>query len=86
MIDIKEITPGKSYGCKYRLVTMLDKAGKPVPMQPKDIAGPGTYEGFGILVKRDVENKIVELYDRDVERNFFVPFDDIWDVDEIEWT
>lgn len=86
MINIEQIKVGESYGCKYRITTMLDNSGKPVPVTPTDIAGPGVYEGFGILVKRDLENRKVELHDQDLDRNFVVPFDDIWDIDEIEWT
>jgi hypothetical protein len=85
-MDIKDIIPGNSYGCKFRITTMLNELGHPVAEDEKlAIKGPGRYEAFGILVRRDSTNQLVEVYDDDMKRNFVVHWDDIWDVDDIEW-
>lgn len=65
MIDIKDITPGESYACRFRL---------------------GEYESLGILLVRDMDQSIVKLKDTKTNMEFIVPFSNIWDVDEIEWT
>lgn len=85
-MDIRDIIPGNSYGCKFRITTMLNELGHPVAEDEKlAIKGPGRYESFGILVRRDNEKQLVEVYDDDIKRNFVVHWDDIWDIDEIEW-
>tara|TARA_B110000977_G_scaffold5187_1_gene7417 strand:+ start:620 stop:760 length:141 start_codon:yes stop_codon:yes gene_type:complete len=33
MIDIKDITLGASYACRFRVVTMLDETGNPAQLQ-----------------------------------------------------
>lgn len=86
MIAIEDITPGGSYGCKFKVTTMLDDMGRPAPnLSDVPIRGPGEYEGFGVLVKRDLESKHVELYDTTARKNFVVSFDNIWDIDTVEW-
>jgi hypothetical protein len=44
------------------------------------------YEGLGILVQRDTEKRLVKVQDEKSSKEFVVSFDDIWDVDEVEWT
>jgi hypothetical protein len=86
MIDIKEITPGNSYGCKFRVETMMDTMGRPAPnLSDVPLQGIGKYEGFGILMQRDLKKELVKLQDKASKKEFVVPFHDIWDVDEIEW-
>ena len=86
MIDIRDITPGKSYACKFKTTTMLDTMGRPAPnLSDVPLKGPGLYEGFGILMQRDTEKELVKLVDDKSKREFVVPFEDIWDVDEVEW-
>ena len=85
-MEIKDIIPGNSYGCQFRITTMLNELGHPVAEEEKlAIKGPGRYESFGVLVKRDSEKQLVEVYDDEIKRNFVVHWDDIWDIDEIEW-
>jgi hypothetical protein len=87
MIDITEITPGKSYACKFKVETMLDTFGRPAPnLSDTPLKGPGIYEGLGILTQRDMESRLVGLIDEKSKKEFVVSFDDIWDVDEVEWT
>jgi hypothetical protein len=87
MIDIRDITPGESYACKFRVQTMLDTLGRPAPnLSDVPLQGIGTYEGFGVLHTRDTDQELVELKDEKSGKMFVVPFDDIWDVDTVEWT
>ena len=87
MIDIKDITPGESYACKFRVETMLDTLGRPAPnLSDTPLKGPGTYESIGILMQRDVEQQLVLLKDQSSSKQFVVSFDNIWDIDTIEWT
>ena len=85
-MKIEDITPGKSYGCKFRVTTMLDTYGRIPGLSDTPLKGPGEYEGFGILQKRDSKSRMVELYDTEARKEFVVSFDDIWDVDEVEYT
>jgi len=86
MIKIEDIVPGKSYACKYKVETMLDEFGRPYNMSDAPLKGTGVWEGVGILEQRDLEKRLVRLRDRDYKINqFVVSFDDIWDIDEIEW-
>lgn len=85
MVDIKDITVGKSYGCKFRVETMLDEYGRIPGLSDTPLKGPGEYEGFGILMQRDTKKELVKLQDQKSKKEFIVPFADIWDVDEIEW-
>jgi len=87
MIDILDVEPGKSYGCYFRVETMLDTMGRPAPnLSDVPLKGPGTYESFGILVERDVNSRLVRVKDESSRKTFTVSFDDLWDIDLIEWT
>ena len=86
MMDIREITPGNSYACKFKVKTMLDTLGRPAPnLSDTPLKGEGMYEGIGVLMQRDTEQELVMLKDEKSSKEFVVPFSDIWDVDEIEW-
>jgi len=86
MIKIEDITPGKSYACKFRTTTMLDDLGRPAPnLSDVPLKGPGVYEGFGVLTTRDLDSRLVKLIDEKSSKEFTVSFDDIWDVDTVEW-
>ena len=86
MIDIENIVPGNSYACKFRVETMLDTFGRIPGLSDTPLKGVGTYEGIGILMQRDTENRLVKLKDEKSSKEFVVSFDDIWEVDEIEWS
>ena len=63
MYNIEDIEPGKSYGCKFKVTTMLDTFGRPPGLSDTPLKGPGLYESFGIIQVRDLEAKQVERYD-----------------------
>lgn len=86
-IAIEDITPGESYACKFRVETMLDTLGRPAPnLSDVPVKGVGMYEGLGVLMQRDTEQRLVKLQDQKSSKEFVVSFDDIWDIDVIEWT
>ena len=86
MISIEDITPGKSYACKFRVETMLDTFGRVPGLSDTPLKGVGTYEGLGVLMQRDTDKRLVKLQDEKSKKEFVVSFDDIWDVDEVEWS
>lgn len=86
MIDIMDIVPGNSYACKFKVETMLDTLGRPAPnLSDTPLKGPGVYEGFGVLMQRDKDQRLVRLKDDSSGKEFVCSFDDIWDIDEVEW-
>ena len=95
MIDIEDIIVGESYACKFRVKTMLDELGRPAPnltdtplkgVGNYEGMGVGNYEGIGVLMQRDPEQRIVKLRDEKSSKEFVVAYEDIWDVDVVEWT
>ena len=86
MIKIEDVKPGQSYACKFRVECMLDTFGRPHPnLSDTPLKGVGTYEGLGVLMSRDMKSRLVELEDEKSKKKFVVPFDDIWDIDTVEW-
>lgn len=86
MIKIENITPGNSYACKFKVKTMLDDLGRPAPnLSDRPLVGEKMYEGIGILMQRDTEKRLVKLKDEKSKKEFVVTFDDIWDIDDIDW-
>ena len=86
MIDIRDVEVGKSYACKFRATVMLDELGRPAPnLSDVPLAGPGEYESLGVIKVRDTEQELVELEDTKTSRTFVVPWEDIWDIDTVEW-
>jgi hypothetical protein len=85
-MDIKEITVGKSYACKFKVETMLDTLGRPAPnLSDVPIKGKGLYESIGVIEIRDMEKEMVQVVDEKTSKKFVVPFADIWDIDEAEF-
>ena len=85
-MDIKEITIGKSYACKFKVETMLDTLGRPAPnLSDVPIKGKGLYESIGVIEIRDMEKEMVQVVDEKTSKKFVVPFADIWDIDEAEF-
>lgn len=90
-MDIRDIPTGESWGCRFRTTVFLDDAGKPVTAQNLQLGQahpgePGVYESIGIIQVRDLERELVQLQDIETFNQYTVSFDDIWDVDTIEWT
>tara|TARA_B110000977_G_scaffold174716_1_gene228841 strand:+ start:2037 stop:2321 length:285 start_codon:yes stop_codon:yes gene_type:complete len=86
MIDIEDINPGKSYACKFRVKTMLDEHGHPAPnLTDTPLKGVGDYEGLGVLMQRDTEQRLVKLKDQKSSKEFVIAYEDIWDVDVVDW-
>ena len=85
MIDIRDITPGESYACRFRVETMLDVLGRPAPnLSDQPLKGPGVYESFGFLKQRDTVKELVIIVDEATKREFVVKFEDLWDIDTVE--
>jgi hypothetical protein len=88
MIDIREITVGESYGCKFRVKNVpLDEFGRlggMMSLADLPIAKYGDYEGFGFLKQRDTEQQLVVVVDEKTDKEFVCAYDDIWDVDEVK--
>jgi len=85
MIKIEDIEPGKSYAAKFKVETMLDTYGRIPGLSDTPLKGVGVYEGLGVLLARDTDQRLVELQDEKSKKKFVVSFDDIWDVDTIDW-
>ena len=86
MIDIEDITPGESYACKFRVKTMLDEHDRPAPnLTDTPLKGVGDYEGLGVLMQRDTEQRLVKLKDQKSSKEFVVGYNDIWEIDTVDW-
>ena len=85
MIDIRDVEVGKSYACKFKVEHMLDTFGRIPGLSDTPLQGLGWYEGFGVLVQRDSEKELVKVLDEKSNKEFVVPFDQIWDVDVAEY-
>jgi len=84
VIDIREVTPGKSYGCRFRVYLLVgdDDSIPEVASEPSE--DTEVYENIGYLKQRDLEQELVVVIDSTNGLEFVVPFKDIWDVDDIE--
>jgi len=85
-MKIDDLLPGETYACKFKVKTMLDKQGIPVTENPKDLGGPGFYEGFGIISVRDLNSRCVTVYDYNIDQSFNLNESQIWDIDQVQWT
>lgn len=81
----EDIEPGKPYGCKFKTVTMLDEFGRPPGLSDVPLKGPGEYEGFGFIEIRDLEGRKFKIKDEKSKKYFIVDFEDVWDIDTVEW-
>ena len=85
MIKIQDVKAGKSYACKFKTEQVLDEFGRIPGLSDTPIKGLGWYEGFGELMQRDSEKQLVKILDEKSKKEFVVPFDQIWDVDVVEY-
>lgn len=84
MIKPEDITPGKSYACKFKAEMMLDIYGRPPGLSDTPLKGPGWYEGFGLIQTRDSVAKLFEIIDQESNKKMIVPWEQCWDIDEAE--
>lgn len=64
---------------------MLDENNKPITNPDTPLKGPGIYESIGIIQLRDNEKQLVKLVDKITKIEFIISYDNIWDIDEVEW-
>ena len=92
-MEITDMKSGQSYGCRFRVTTFIDENSKPrstkhlKPNETVKDAKPGEYTGFGAISKRDINSQLLEIVD--LENPGFtwtVSWNDVWDIDTIEWT
>lgn len=79
----QDIAPGQSYGCKFKLDTVLDELDNPVTDQKQTKHHAGIYTGFGVIRTRDLEQQLFLIVDLELGEEFVVPWQDTWDIDEI---
>lgn len=96
-MEIEDIQVGKSYGCKFKVRTLFDGVGNRLDTKnigfgeitkfiEDGLGFPGDYEGFGVITTRDIDNRLLEIQDQEIEdQTWIVPWDDVWDVDDVEW-
>ena len=85
MLTINDIIPGKSYACKFKCETMLNVNDQPFTDSSVPLKGPALYESFGLISTRDLDKKLVRVLDETSKKHFIISFDDIWDIDDVEW-
>lgn len=89
-MHIRDIPAGESWACRFKVTTFLDAEGLPTVARNLAIGQshpgtPGVYEGIGVIQVRDLDNERVQVQDVETLQQFTVSFDDVWDVDTIEW-
>lgn len=90
MLELEDITAGSSYACKFRTRTFVDAEGAPVRATNLQLGQahpgtPGEYQGLGVIRTRDVEQRLLRVVDTASNLEFTVSWDDVWDVDTIDW-
>ena len=90
MTDIADITVGESWACEFTTTTFLDESGVPVSVNlqvgQSHPGAPGEYTSIGVIQVRDRDNRTVQLLDTRSNQTFVVSWDNIRDVDRVEWT
>jgi len=90
-MEILDIEAGKSYACKFKVRTFLDKDGNLVNTKHLAVGQavdgePGWYESFGVIAKRDVDKRLVEIIEHENNnRKWIISWDDCWDIDGVNW-
>jgi hypothetical protein len=84
--SIADIEVGKSYACKFKVKTLLDVLGTPAPnLSDQPLGGEGWYEGFGVIMQRDNEQKLVLIKDEASKKEFPVEWENCFEIDDVEW-
>lgn len=86
----RDITAGESWACRFTVQAMVCEDGSlydSTGVQPGETvaARPGTYSSVGVIVRRDVSAELLELRDTESGKTFVVGFDDVSDIDRVEW-
>jgi len=86
---IEDITVGESWACEFTTRTFLDPEGQPlrVNLQVGE-SHPGTageYTSVGVIQVRDTANRTLQLLDTSTDLTFVVSWDDVRNVDRVEW-
>lgn len=86
----EDLEPGKSYGCKFTLRTYLDENKEPlatssVPDNPEQWQ-LGEWRSWGLIARRDTQNRLFEVKDQNCMRTWTISFDDVYDIDVAEYT
>jgi len=90
-MQVEDIITGESWGCRFRVRTFVGDDGKPVSTRNIPIGGkvpgePGEYTGWGIIKTRDLNRRLVEIEDMEMQdQTWVVHFDDCWDIDRVEY-
>jgi hypothetical protein len=89
-MNIEDIEVGKSYACNFTVKTFVCEKGNPIDTGKlrvgEQVPGmPGEYRGFGVIVTRDLNNRLVEVWDEDYQRKWIVAWDNTSNIDEVEW-
>lgn len=86
---IEDITVGESWACEFTTTTFLDENGAPVSVNlqvgQSHPGAPGAYTSVGVIQVRDTDNRTVRLQDTRTEQIFVVSWDNIRNVDRVEW-
>jgi hypothetical protein len=89
-MNIEDIEPGNSYACNFKVRTFVDENGDPIDTSQLSVGEsvpgmPGEYTGFGVIVTRDTNNRLVELWDETCKRNWIVSWENLSNIDKVEW-
>jgi hypothetical protein len=90
-MQVQDIVAGESWGCRFRVTTFIDEQGKPVntrntPLGGKIKGAPGEYASWGVIKTRDTENRLLVVEDQQLKgREWTVAWDNVWDVDRVEY-
>lgn len=87
---LEDIRAGESWGCRFRITTMLDPDGVPLDTKFAQVGepvngAPGVYESTGVIRVRDADSRQLLVLDMTSPREFVVSYDDVWDIDRVEY-
>lgn len=89
-LTMDDLTPGESWGCRFRTHTFCDDQGVPVRSTNLQLgqAHPGTpqeYTSWGVIHVRDTESRRLSVIDNLTGQEFVIDEDNAWDYDRVEY-
>lgn len=75
-MKISTIEEGKSYACRYKFDRVFTEDGC-----VKTVSDTG----FGVIRTRDHNQQLVEIVDPETGDTAIVPWENCWDIDEVNW-